>query len=91
MLSDSLFSVRQKLLKEISYYAKWDIEYPKSQESNLILALYHLALAQAAYDFGCKDNHIFNVNEKLKAMKRAKAEFHTAVSAPDTDTDSDSD
>ena len=89
MLSDSLFSVRQKLIKEISYYAKWDIEYPKSQEANLTLALYHLALAQAAYDFGCKDNHVFNTNEKLDAMKRAKTEFHNAVHQIDTDSESD--
>ena len=59
MLSDSIFDVRQRLIKEISYYAKWDIEYPKSQEANLTLALYHLALAQAAYDFGSSDDHIF--------------------------------
>ena len=90
MLSDSIFEVRQKLIEQISYYAKWDINYPKSQKANLTLALYHLALAQMAYDsFKHPDNHEFSADEKLKAMKRAKTEFHNAVSAPDTDSESD--
>ena len=89
MLSDSIFEVRQKLIEQIAYYAKWDINYPKSQEANLTLALYHLALAQAAYDFGCTDDHEFSADEKNRMMVIAKAEFHNAVLATDADSDSD--
>jgi hypothetical protein len=89
MLSDSLWEVRQKLLKEISCYSSepFEADYPKSQEVNLTLALYHLQLAQMAYDFGCKDDHEFNTEEKLKAMTRAKKEFYDAVNNMDSDSD----
>jgi hypothetical protein len=90
MLSDSLFEVRQKLLREINHYSEppFEADYPKSQELNLTLALYHLQLAQMAYDsFGCRDDHEFNTEEKLKAMTRAKKEFYDAVNNMDSDSD----
>ena len=86
MLSDSLFAVRQKLIKEISHYSDepFEADYPKSQQMNITLGLYYLQLAQMAYDsFEYPDDHEFNTEEK--AMTRAKKEFEDAINQTDSD------
>jgi hypothetical protein len=82
MLSDGLFEIRQKLLKVIKYYSDepWGSDYPNSQRANLTFALYHLQLAQMAYDsFEHPDNHDFTLKDKSKAMTRAEKEYYEAI------------
>ena len=79
MLSDSLFEARRKLLEEISSYAAVD-KYPNAQKRNITLALYHLQLAQMAFDsFEYPDNHVWDQQTKKEAIKRAKKDFEDAL------------
>lgn len=90
MLSDSLFECRQQILREISHYSEppFEVDYPNSQKQNLILALYHLTLAQMAFNsFEHPDNHTWNTKDKLAAMGRATAEYENAVNKIESDED----
>lgn len=88
MLSDSLFEIRLKILKEIRHYADhpWDIDYPNSQKKNLILGLHHLNLARMAYDSGKNlDNHEWTEKEKSEAYTLSEKEYDDAVNNSDSD------
>ena len=83
MLSDCLFELREQLKKDIAHYSTepFGVDYPNSQKENLIYALYHLQLAQMAFDsFEYPDNHNWDEEVKKEAMKRATKEFEDAVS-----------
>lgn len=82
MLSDSLFEIQQKLKKAIAHYSTepFEKDYPESQQEHLTLAIYHLRLAQMAYDsFEFDDNHKFNTETKLKVMTESREAFNEAV------------
>ena len=78
MLSDSLSDLRRSLLDEIAHYSDepWEADYPNSQKKNLILALFHLQLAQMAFEY---PNHVWSAKDKSEAMIRAENEFNIAV------------
>jgi hypothetical protein len=85
MLSDSLFEIRTKLLKEIRKYSNspWESDYPREQEMNLILAIYHLKLAGMAYDYCKYPDH----NDTVKIMEKSKKEFEKAIENSDSDSE----
>jgi Rad3-related DNA helicase len=88
MLSDSLFAIRRQLQRDIAHYASepFEKDYPNSQRANLILALYHLQLAQMAFDsFQHPDNHIWSVQDKKDAKLRAIKEFEDAINQINSD------
>tara|TARA_R110002126_G_scaffold121820_1_gene263373 strand:+ start:15 stop:272 length:258 start_codon:yes stop_codon:yes gene_type:complete len=82
MLSDRLFDVRWKLLEELREQSTgtFGADYPNAQKKNLILALYHMQLAQMAFDsFERPNNHKWSIKEKKLAMDRAVEEYEEAV------------
>ena len=82
MLSDSLFDLQQQLKRDISHYSEepFEADYPNSQKTNIILALYHLQLAQMAFDsFEHPDNHVWGIKTKRIEKARATKEFEKAV------------
>ena len=82
MLSDELFEIQQKLKNAIRYYSTepFEKDYPQSQEEHLTLALYHLRLAQMAYDsFEVKDDHKFDTKTKLKVMEESREAFNECI------------
>jgi len=82
MLSDLLFEIQQKLKNAISHYSTepFSKDYPQAQEEHLTLAIYHLRLAQMAYDsFEYKDDHKFNTKTKLTIMKESRESFNECL------------
>ena len=82
MLSDSLFDVRRKLQEEIAEHSRgtFGADYPNAQRKNLILALYHIQLAQMAFDsFERPNNHKWSIKEKKLAMDRSVLDYDDAV------------
>ena len=82
MLSDSLFDMRCRLLDDIRNYSSetWGREYPDSQNDNFIRVLYHMELAQMAYDsFEHRDDHTFTKKEKDECMVRVTDEYEKAI------------
>ena len=87
MLSDSLNEIRKNIQKELSHYSEepFGPEYPTCQRRNIILALYHLQLAQMAFDSWKEtDNHVWGPKAKKAAKARAIKDFDDAVNGSST-------
>jgi len=82
MLSDTLFDIQERLKSDITHYSShpFSKSYPDSQKENLILSLYHLKLAQMAYDSVLyPDNHTFDIQSKMNIMDDCRKIYEECV------------